>query len=197
MIIWLAGTFVIAYTLGSIPFGLLLGRAMGLGDIRKIGSGNIGATNAMRTGNKQLGILTLLLDASKGVLAVLLCHYFYGEEYARLAAVFAVVGHIFPVWLGFRGGKGVATSLGVFLALNWMLAALVVGLWLAVFGFTRISSLSSLIAIGYSSIAAYLVDNYFTAILCLCISTLIIFTHRGNIIRLLGGNEDLFFRKVT
>lgn len=197
MIIWLAGTFIIAYTLGSIPFGLLLARLMGYGDLRKIGSGNIGATNAMRTGNKVLGITTLLLDMGKGALAVWLCQRYYGAEYAPLAALFAVLGHVFPVWLKFKGGKGVATALGVFLALNWMLAAIVCSIWLLVFSITRTSSISALVSIGYSSIAAYVVDSYFTALLCLCISSLIVFTHRGNIIRLLGGNENTFFQKAT
>lgn len=197
MMIWLAGTFIISYTLGSIPFGLILSHAMGYGDLRKFGSGNIGATNAMRTGNKLLGVMTLLLDAGKGILAVWLCRYFYGVEYAPLAALFAVLGHIFPVWLQFKGGKGVATAFGVFFALNWMLGAIVCGLWLAVFVVGRTSSISSLLSVGYSSIAAYLVDSYMTALLCLCIATLVVFTHRGNIIRLLGGNEDRFFQKAT
>jgi len=196
MTIWLLGTLIISYTLGSIPCGLILGKLMGYGDIRKIGSGNIGATNAMRTGNKIFGILTLLMDAGKGMLAVWLCKELYGVEYAPLAALFAVLGHIFPVWLGFKGGKGVATSFGVFFALNWMLGAFVCALWLMVFIVTRTSSISSLVSIGYSSIAAYLVDHYMTALLCLCIASLVIFTHRGNIIRLLGGNEDRFFQKA-
>lgn len=197
MIIWLAGTFIISYSLGSIPFGLILARIMGYGDLRKIGSGNIGATNAMRTGNTLLGILTLILDAAKGTTAVLICNYFYGPEYAALSAMFVVLGHVFPVWLGFKGGKGVATAFGVFLALNWMLAMIVGALWLGVFVITRTSSLSSLISIGYSSVAAYVVDYYLTALLCLCISALIIFTHRSNILRLLDGNEGPMFQKRT
>ncbi len=197
MMIWLAGTFIIAYTLGSIPFGLLLTKAMGYGDIRRIGSGNIGATNAMRTGNKALGITTLVLDAAKGALAVSICHYYYGVEYAALAALFVVLGHVFPVWLQFKGGKGVATSFGVFFALNWVLALAVCVLWGGVFLFTRISSISSLVSIGYSSVVAYVVDNYLTALLCLCIAALIIFTHRTNIIRLLSGTENRFVPKVA
>jgi glycerol-3-phosphate acyltransferase PlsY len=196
MLIWLVGTFIISYTLGSIPFGLILGHMFGYGDIRETGSGNIGATNAMRTGNKLYGILTLLLDAGKGALAVYLCNKYYGMEYAALAALFVVMGHVFPVWLNFKGGKGVATAFGVFLALNWMLAAIVCALWLAVFLFTRISSASSLVSIGYSGVAAYVVDSYMTALLCLCIACLIIFTHRSNIIRMLGGTEDTL-RKIA
>jgi glycerol-3-phosphate acyltransferase PlsY len=196
MLIWLAGTLIISYSIGSIPFGLILGKLMGYGDIRKIGSGNIGATNAMRTGNKALGILTLLFDVGKGVLAVWLCRHYYGVEYAPLAALFAVIGHIFPVWLGFKGGKGVATSFGVFFALSWMLGAVVCLLWLVVFALTRISSISSLVSIGYSSIVAYVVDSYFSALLCLCIATLVLFTHRGNIHRLIQGSENRFLKKA-
>ena len=196
MTIWLFGTFIIGYTLGSIPFGLLLSQTMGYGDIRKIGSGNIGATNAMRTGNKLLGILTLLFDMAKGASAVWLCGHLYTPEYGVLAALFAVLGHIFPVWLHYKGGKGVATSIGVFLALNWMIAAIVCGLWLLMFATTRISSISSLVGIGYSSAAAYMVDSYLTALLCLCISALIVFTHRSNISRLLLGKEQHLFRRI-
>ncbi len=196
MTIWLAGTFIISYSIGSIPFGLILAKLMGHGDLRKIGSGNIGATNAMRTGSKTLGILTLLLDAGKGALAVWLCNHYYGAEYAALAALFVIIGHVFPVWLSFKGGKGVATAFGVFFAMNWMLGAIVCGLWLSVFALTRISSISSLISIGYSSIAAYVVDTYLSALLCLCIATLVLFTHRGNILRLLEGKENRFLKKA-
>lgn len=195
MMLWLFGTFIIAYTIGSIPFGMILTRLFGYGDIRNIGSGNIGATNVFRTGNKFLGVLTLLCDAGKGVAAVYLCRYYYGAEYAELAALFVVFGHIFPVWLKFKGGKGVATAMGVFMALNWILAASVVFLWVAVFVITRISSISALVSIGYSSIMAYVLDSYMTALLCLCISTLIIFSHRNNIIRLMIGTEPSFKTK--
>lgn len=206
MLFWLFGTFIIAYTIGSIPFGIILTKLFGYGDLREIGSGNIGATNAFRTGNKLLGILTLLLDATKGYVAVGLCFYYYGHEYAAIGALFVVLGHVFPVWLSFKGGKGVATAIGVFFALNWMLAAIVCFLWLAVFFITRISSISSLVSVGYSSIMAYIlpnnmtisIDNYMLALLCLCISTLIIFTHRNNIIRLMIGTESNFKKvKVT
>jgi glycerol-3-phosphate acyltransferase PlsY len=197
MIFWLISTFIIGYTLGSIPFGFILAKLYGLGDIRKIGSGNIGATNMLRTGKKMLALSTLILDASKGIAAVLLCDYFYRQEYAALAGLFAVIGHIFPVWLRFKGGKGVATALGVFLAMNWQIAACVCFVWLMIFLVTRLSSLSSLISIGYSSIIAYVLDNYMTALLCLCISTLIIYTHHANIIRLLAGEEMSFRRKIA
>ncbi len=192
MIIWLVGTFVISYLLGSIPFGLLFSAAFGHGDIRKIGSGNIGATNALRTGNKLLAFLTLFFDVAKGFAAVYICRELYGNSFAALAAIFVLLGHVFPVWLGFKGGKGVATALGVFAALNWMIVVGVCALWLTVFTFTRISSISSLMSIGYSSIIAYLFDSYLTALLCLCIAALIIFTHRQNIIRLVTGKETTF-----
>ncbi len=196
MILWLIGTVIIAYSLGSIPSGLILGKLLGSGDIRRIGSGNIGATNALRTGNKLLAFLTLFFDIGKGVLAVLICRYYYNADYAALAALIVVLGHIFPVWLNFKGGKGVATAIGVFIAINLSMALVICALWLFVFTFTRVSSISSLVSIGYSSIAAYLLDSYFTALLCLCIAALIIFTHRGNIIRLLAGQEQKFSLRV-
>lgn len=195
MLIWLTGTIIISYTIGSVPFGLILGKLMGYGDIRTIGSGNIGATNAMRTGNKILGISTLLLDSGKGALAVWLCHRYYGTEYAPLSALFVVLGHVFPVWLNFKGGKGVATALGTFFALNWTLGGIVCLLWLLIFAFSRISSISSLVSIGYASIIAYVVDGYLTALLCLCIAGLILFTHRANILRLLAGTENHLTQK--
>jgi glycerol-3-phosphate acyltransferase PlsY len=192
MMIWLIGTFIISYILGSIPFGLIFSNAFGHGDIRKIGSGNIGATNALRTGNKLLAFLTLFFDVAKGFVAVYICRELYSNSFAALASIFVLLGHIFPVWLGFKGGKGVATALGVFAALNWMVVVGVCALWLLVFSFTRISSISSLMSIGYSSIIAYLFDTYLTALLCLCIAALIVFTHRQNIIRLLTGKETQF-----
>ena len=196
MMMILLGCFIISYILGSIPFGYLLMRLSGKGDVRQAGSGSTGATNVMRTGNKFLGALTLLLDGAKGALAIYLITRYYGIAYAPLAGLIVVTAHIFPVWLNFKGGKGVATALGVFFATNWMLALSVCVLWLAIFAFSRISSVSSLLSIGYSAIIAYVVDNYSTAILCLCIAVLIMFSHRENIIRLLGGKEPSF-RKQT
>lgn len=186
------GTAALAYLLGSIPFGLLLTKLAGLGDIRQVGSGNIGATNVMRTGHKFLGVLTLFFDGGKGFLAVWLVREMYGADMPPVAGLFAVLGHVFPVWLHFRGGKGVATTIGVLLGLNWMLAGVVCGAWLAVFFMMRASSLASLIAIGYSSIAAYVIDDYPVALLCLNLAALVIFTHRGNIQRLLTGREHTF-----
>ncbi len=160
------GTIVIAYCLGSIPFGLLLTKLFGLGDIRKIGSGNIGATNVMRTGHKFLGVTVLLLDAAKGFAAVWIAQLIYNPSIAPIAGLFAILGHIFPLWLRFKGGKGVATTIGVFFALNPVLGIAVCIFWLAIFSITRISSVASLMAIGYSAIIAYLMDdNYVTALL--------------------------------
>lgn len=190
--VWIFETFSFAYLLGSIPFGLLLTRAAGLKDIRQIGSGNIGATNVMRAGLKKIGILTLLLDAGKGYLAVWLAQYMFNANYANLAGFFVVIGHVFTVWLRFKGGKGVATTIGVFFALDWLLGLTVCAMWLVAFLFIRISSVSSILSICYSAIAAYLVSEGGTAILCLSLAGLIIFTHRGNIKRLLEGTEFHF-----
>jgi glycerol-3-phosphate acyltransferase PlsY len=188
----LFGICAIAYLIGSIPFGLLLTRAFGVGDIRSIGSGNIGATNVMRTGRKGLAVATLLLDLSKGAAAVFLARYTYDDDVAVVAGLFAVLGHIFPVWLRFKGGKGVATILGVFFAINWFFALIICGIWLAVFLATRCSSLSAIISICYSPVFAYLLDGYLTSILSLILSGIIIYTHRGNLARLISGTEPAF-----
>jgi len=189
---WLFGACVIAYLLGSIPFGLLLTRLFGAGDIRSVGSGNIGATNVMRTGRKWLAIATLLLDLSKGIAAVAVARYIYNNDAAVIAGLFAVLGHIFPVWLRYKGGKGVATTIGVFFALNWVFALVVCGIWLAVFLATRFSSLSSILSICYSPLVAYLLDSYLTSLLCLILSGVIIYSHRHNLSRLLSGTEMSF-----
>jgi acyl phosphate:glycerol-3-phosphate acyltransferase len=195
MIAWIFGTLAMAYLLGSIPCGLLLARMAGLGDIRKIGSGNIGATNVMRTGHKELAILTLLLDAGKGYLAVAATRYIYSADFAPLAGLFAVLGHMFPVWLRFKGGKGVATTIGVYFAIDWMLGLSVCAIWLLAFAMIRISSLASMLSIGYSAIVAYIIVDYPAGLLCLALATLIIFAHRANIKRLLEGTEHSFGMK--
>jgi len=148
MILALISAFLFAYLLGSIPFGLLLTRAAGVGDIRSMGSGNIGATNVLRTGGKKLAALTLLLDAGKGAAAVLISGSFM-PPLGQIAAMGAVLGHMFPVWLKFKGGKGVAPGIGVITALNWPTGALVFALWLPIVAITRISSLSTLIVAGF------------------------------------------------
>lgn len=190
-------SLLFAYLLGSIPFGLIVTRLAGLGDIRAVGSGNIGATNVMRTGHKGLAIATLALDASKGIAAVIFAGQYFGHNTVHAAALFAVLGHVFPVWLGFKGGKGVATTLGVIFALNWLLGLAVCALWLLAFLFTRFSSVASMMAIGWSAAAAYVLADEITAMLCLALAALIIFTHRENIARLLSGAEQGFSKIHT
>lgn len=189
---WIFETFTLAYLLGSVPFGLILTRMMGIKNLREIGSGNIGATNVMRTGKRWLGILTLLCDALKGYAAVWLTNYVYNESYALFAGFCVVLGHAFTVWLRFQGGKGVATTIGVFFAIDWMLGVAVCIMWLLTFYFVRISSVSSILSICYSSIAAYLIAEDWSALLALTLSMFILFTHRENIRRLLEGNEHGF-----
>ena len=193
---WLLGSFAIAYLLGSIPFGLLLTRVFGAGDIRAVGSGNIGATNVLRTGRKGLAVATLFLDLLKGLAAVGLTQDIYGSDVAMLSAFFVVVGHVFPIWLRFHGGKGVATTFGAFFALNWMFALAICAIWLAVFLITRFSSLSAILSICYSPVIAYLLDGYLTALLCLSLAGVILFSHRHNLLRLLSGTEMSFRKKI-
>jgi glycerol-3-phosphate acyltransferase PlsY len=176
------------YLCGTIPFGLFFTWASGAGDVRKIGSGNIGATNVLRTGKKWAAAATLLCDAAKGAAAVLLTRYFLpGQEV--FAALGAVLGHLFPVWLGFTGGKGVATFLGICLALYWPAGLLVAGTWLGAALIWRISSLSALIAIALSSTFFLLFGQFAYASLALPLSLLIFWMHRENIRRLLVGAE--------
>jgi acyl phosphate:glycerol-3-phosphate acyltransferase len=176
------------YLIGSIPFGLILTRLAGLGDIRAIGSGNIGATNVLRTGSKGLAALTLVLDMAKGAVAVLLGAHF-GPDTAVLAGGGAVIGHIAPIWLGFKGGKGVATALGVLTALAWPVGILSAVTWLIVAAVGRISSLAALIAIGAAPIYAYLLVDPQRAELALFIAVLVWVRHYENIRRLLKGQE--------
>lgn len=189
---WIFGSLSLSYLLGSIPFGILLTRMAGIQNLRKIGSGNIGATNVMRTGHKWLGILTLLLDAGKGAAAVIVVSHIYSADFAALAGLGAVIGHIFPVWLSFRGGKGVATTIGVFFTLDWRLGAAVCLVWLLAFAFMRIASVASMLSVVYSPIVAYLISGDITTLLCLTLAVLIIFSHRSNIMRLMQGTEYHF-----
>src|ERR1700761_8816810 len=154
-----AACILLGYLFGSIPFGLLLTRAAGLGDIRTIGSGNIGATNVLRTGNKTLAAATLLLDAAKGAVAVLLAGWLAGRDGVMWAGIAAVLGHAFPAWLGFRGGKTVATSYGVLIAAAWPVGLCAGAIWLAVAGLTRISSLAALISFAMAPIIAFLLAD--------------------------------------
>ena len=181
-------SIIVGYLAGSIPFGLLLAQAAGLGDIRKIGSGNIGATNVLRTGNKSIAALTLLCDVLKGLLPVLLGRWLAGELGSLLAGIAAMFGHIFPVWLGFKGGKGVATAAGVLFAWSWPVAIVALGTWVLVFVGSRISSLSALCACAVAIVAAFWFGN--PQVWSVGLLAFIVFiTHRANITRLLKGEE--------
>jgi glycerol-3-phosphate acyltransferase PlsY len=177
------------YLLGSIPFGLLLTRAAGLGDIRKIGSGNIGATNVLRTGNRKLAAATLLLDGLKGAAAVLLSWHFGGPLAALWGGLGAVLGHCFPVWLRFRGGKGAATAYGVLIAAAWPVGLLAGAVWLVMAKVVRISSASALTSFALAPVLALLLANNGVALLALAIAVLIFARHHENIRRLLAGTE--------
>ncbi|MEO9526358.1 glycerol-3-phosphate 1-O-acyltransferase PlsY [Roseibium sp.] len=179
------------YLLGSIPFGLIVTRLAGLGDIRQIGSGNIGTTNVLRTGRKSLAAATLVGDALKGTLAVLIVRHFYGQEMALIAGLGAFLGHLFPVWLKFRGGKGFATFLGVLLGAYWPMFLLTAGIWLAVAVTFRYSSLSALTASLLTPVLLYLVfDRIQMAEMFVLISLLLWAKHHENIGRLLRGQES-------
>jgi glycerol-3-phosphate acyltransferase PlsY len=180
---------VLGYLLGSIPFGLLLTRLAGLGDIREIGSGNIGATNVLRTGSKSAAALTLLLDLAKGFAAVVIAAG-WGEDAMLLAAGGAIIGHMFPIWLGFRGGKGAATALGVVMALAWPVALAVALVWLATTLLVRYSSLAALVAAVVGAALAPFVADPMTATVIAGIALLIILRHHANIRRLLAGTES-------
>jgi len=180
--------FAIGYLLGSIPFGLILAKLGGLGDLRQIGSGNIGATNVLRTGNKTLAALTLLLDALKGTAAVLIGAY-WGADASLFAGLGAFLGHLFPVWLGFRGGKGVATYIGVLIGLAWPFALGFCATWLLVAFLTRYSSLSALVASAATPCLLALYGEPRLAALFLLLTLLLYWRHAENIGRLLRGEE--------
>lgn len=186
---------VIGYLLGSVPFGLVIARALGLGDLRRIGSGNIGATNVLRTGNKPAALATLLLDAGKGAIAVLLARYFAGETAAIFAGGAAFLGHCFPVWLNFRGGKGVATFLGTLIALDWRLGLMCCASWLLVALIARISSLSALIAAAMAPVYAWALGRTDLILVSLFMAVLIFVRHKTNIARLMDGSEPRIGRK--
>ena len=179
---------VFGYLLGSIPFGLLVTRAAGLGDVRKIGSGNIGATNVLRTGNKGLAAATLLLDALKGTAAALIAGHF-APDLGLLAGFGAFLGHLFPVWLGFKGGKGVATYLGVLLGLAWQGMLVFAVVWLAMAFLFRYSSLAALAAAVVVPIALYFMSTPQIAGLFAVMSLIVVIKHHANISRLLAGTE--------
>ncbi|MPT22814.1 MAG: glycerol-3-phosphate 1-O-acyltransferase PlsY [Starkeya sp.] len=186
---------LLGYALGSIPFGLLLTRMAGTQDIRSIGSGNIGATNVLRTGRKGLAAATLLGDALKGTVAVLLALAWLGPEAALAAALGAFLGHLFPVWLGFKGGKGVATFLGVTLALAWPAALVFAAAWLGVAFLTRYSSLAALVASVATALSAFFLASTPVGVLLSLLAALLWFMHRANIRRLLDGTEGRIGKK--
>lgn len=190
-------TGVLGYLLGSIPFGVLVTRAMGLGDLRKIGSGNIGATNVLRTGNKGAALATLLLDGGKGAVAVLIARWLLAEDAAQVAGLAAFLGHLFPVWLGFKGGKGVATFLGLLLALNWMVGAAVCLTWLVTAVIGRVSSIAALVAAAASGLWIMLLADGSLLLLSLVLTILIYVRHAENLRRIKAGTEPRIGQKKT
>ena len=184
-VLWAA---LLGYGFGSIPFGLLLTRIAGLGDVRKIGSGNIGATNVLRTGNKGLAAATLLLDLAKGFVPVWLAAQWFWQDMGW-TALFAVIGHCFPVWLGFKGGKGVATNAGVAFGLAWPLGLIYAGVWIGMLAITRISSVAGMSAVVGAAVGAFALGLVTPAKVLALVAVLIIWLHRENIKRLFAGTE--------
>lgn len=180
----------LGYLSGSVPYGLILTRMAGLGDVRSIGSGNIGATNVLRTGNRGLAAATLILDALKGTMPALLGLHFLGVEGGVIAGFCAFLGHIFPVWLGFKGGKGIATYIGVTFGLDWRMGLLLLLVWIATAAITRYSSLSALVATIVIPIVEWVVDDHRIAAVAAIMSVLAWIKHRANIQRLLSGTES-------
>ncbi|MBL4808017.1 MAG: glycerol-3-phosphate 1-O-acyltransferase PlsY [Rhodobacteraceae bacterium] len=185
----LLGVLIFAYLLGSVPFGMLVAKFMNLGNLREIGSGNIGATNVLRTGNKKAALLTLLLDGGKGAAAVLVARHFFGNEAAQVAALGAFAGHIFPIYLRFKGGKGVAVFLGILLALNFWTGLSVCTTWLATAFIFRFSSLAALVAALSAPVWLWVFGLISTTGLGLILALLIFVRHGQNIKRLLAGVE--------
>ena len=188
--------FVLGYLLGSIPFGLVLTRLGGTQDLRSIGSGNIGATNVLRTGRKGLAAATLLCDMLKGTVAVLIAGHYGGPDAAMLAALGAFLGHLFPVWLRFKGGKGVAVYIGVLIGLFWPAAVLFCALWLATAVLTRYSSLSALVASVVTPFFLWWYGHLALALLFAVLTLLLFFMHRENIRRLQAGSEGRIGNKA-
>ena len=193
---YLLAGFLAGYLLGSIPFGIVLTRLFGHGDLRQIGSGNIGATNVLRTGRKDLAAATLVLDAGKGAVAVLIAGWLYGPDIALMAAYGSILGHLFPVWLKFRGGKGVATTLGVHIAIAWPMGLACCAVWLATAGATRFSSLSALISMASAPVwARYLVHDVQLAQFAAIVAVIVWLKHHDNIRRLIKGEESKIGQK--
>ena len=188
-LIHFATALVGGYLLGSVPFGLVLTRAAGLGDIRAIGSGNIGATNVLRTGRKGLALATLLLDGGKGAIAAVAAWLLAGDDAMLLAGFAAVLGHNFPVWLGFKGGKGVATTIGTLIAVSWQVGLAACVTWAVVAAIFRISSLSALVALALSPVYAWILVGPQAALMAAGLAVLGFIRHKANILRLLKGEE--------
>lgn len=191
----ISGIFLVAYLLGSVPFGMVVAKVMGLGNLRNIGSGNIGATNVLRTGNKKAAALTVLLDGGKGAVAVLIAGFFWGDAAAQVAALGAFLGHIYPIYLRFRGGKGVATFLGILLALNFWVGLAACATWLATALLLRISSLAALVAAGSAPLWLWLFGMPNATGLGLLLALLVWIRHAANIGRLLKGTEPKIGKK--
>lgn len=186
---------VIGYLLGSIPFGVIVARMMGLGNLREIGSGNIGATNVLRTGSKPAAAATLILDAAKGAVALLLARYFAAEDAAQVAALAAMVGHCYPVWLKFKGGKGVATFLGILLALAWPVGLAACLAWLIGAGLSRISSMGGLFSAASSTILIVVMGFGAGYLLSVLLAVIVFLRHRENITRIRAGTEPKIGQK--
>jgi glycerol-3-phosphate acyltransferase PlsY len=179
----------LAYLLGSVPFGMVITRALGLGDLRQIGSGNIGATNVLRTGHKGAAAATLVLDALKGAVAVLMARWWVAEDAAQLAGLAAFLGHLFPVWLGFRGGKGVATFLGTLIALSWPVGLACCATWAAAAAISRISSVAALVSAASATVWLVVFDDLRMLILVAVLTLLVYWRHAANLKRLREGTE--------
>lgn len=188
---------VVGYLLGSIPFGMVLARLMNLGNLREIGSGNIGATNVLRTGNKAAAALTLILDGGKGAVALLVARAFAGEDAALLAGFAAFIGHCYPVWLGFRGGKGVATFLGLWLAFSWPVGLACCASWLVGAALTRVSSMGALVAASSSTLWLVFFERGDAIFVGMAVTLLIFWRHRANIQRIRAGTEPKIGQKKT
>jgi glycerol-3-phosphate acyltransferase PlsY len=187
---------LLGYLSGSVPFGLILTRLAGLGDVRHIGSGSIGATNVLRTGNKAIAAATLLLDAAKGAVPVLVAVWYVGPGAALWAGTAAVIGHCFPIWLGFKGGKGVATSYGVLIATAWPVGLAAGAVWLGMAAFARISSLSALVSFAVAPVLAAILADSIVVKLAFVILVLVFARHHENIRRLLAGTEPRIGQKA-
>ena len=193
LVLTLAG--LLGYLLGSVPFGIIITRAMGLGDLRQIGSGNIGATNVLRTGNKSAALATLVLDGAKGAIAVLIARLAVGEDAAQVAGGMAFLGHLFPVWLRFRGGKGVATFLGTLLALAWPVGLAACATWAVAALVTRISSAAALIAAATSGLWCFYLGHGELLVLTFVLTILVYLRHWPNLQRIKAGTEPKIGQK--